>query len=129
VVVSDGGENNSRYGVRDLARLAVEPDTQIFAAGLFEKPQSEEEELGPGLLTRLCAKTGGVSFVIRNVSDLSSAMARIGSTLHNQYLLGYYPPDTSPPGKYRRIRVQLRLPRGLPALQIHARTGYYVPSR
>ncbi len=126
VIVSDGGENNSRYSMHELTRLAVESDTQIFAAGIFDKPQSQEEEDGPALLTDLCGRTGGVNFVIHNVADLSNVMSKIGVTLHNQYMIGYYPPQADSAGKYRKIRVQLLLPSGLPPLQVHARGGYYV---
>src|SRR4051794_3160003 len=40
VVVSDGGDNNSRYTLRELEKIAVEADTQIFAAGLYDNPQT-----------------------------------------------------------------------------------------
>jgi hypothetical protein len=50
-------------------------------------------------------------------------------TLHNQYVLGYYPPDGAPAGKYRKIKVQLMVPQGMPPLRIFARNGYYTPER
>ena len=48
LVVSDGGDNNSRYTLRELAALAAESDTQIFSICLWEKPQTPEEAQGPG---------------------------------------------------------------------------------
>jgi hypothetical protein len=56
-------------------------------------------------------------------------MGKIGVTLHNQYLLGYYPPDDGIAGKYRKINVRLVLPAGVPALHVSARASYYVPER
>ena len=131
IVVSDGGDNNSRYTLRELEKIAVESDTQIFTMGLHDNPQSREEVEGPALLAELCNKTGGVNFVITEMPQLSSVMGKVGVMLHNQYLLGYYPPadDTSSSGKYRKIKVQLLLPSGLPPMQIHARAGYYTPGR
>jgi Ca-activated chloride channel homolog len=129
VVVSDGGDNNSRYTLHELEKLAVESDTQIFAMGLHEHPQTLEELQGPALLAELCSKTGGTDFLIGDISQLSSAMGKVGVMLHNQYVLGYYPPDAGPAaaGKYRKIKVQLLLPSGYPPLSIHARAGYYTP--
>ena len=127
IVVSDGGDNNSRYTLRELESLAVESDTQIFAMGLYENPQTQEEMDGPVLLTELSSKTGGINFVIRDVRDLNAAMTKIGISLHNQYVLGYYPPDGAESGKYRKIKVQLLVPAGAPPLQLFARSGYYVP--
>jgi Ca-activated chloride channel family protein len=129
IVVSDGGDNNSRYTLRELLSRAVESDTQIFAIGLFKNPQTLEEADGPELLRKLCDSTGGVDFVVSDVNDMRGAMGKIGVTLHNQYVLGYYPPDDAPSGKYRKIKVQLLLPSGLPPLKIYARNGYFVPGR
>jgi hypothetical protein len=42
-------------------------------------------------------------------------------------VLGYYPPDDAPSGKYRKIKVQLLLPNGIPKLRLSARNGYFVP--
>ncbi len=56
-------------------------------------------------------------------------MSIIGISLHNQYVLGYYPPDNAPSGKYRHIKVQLMVPPGTPPMQVYARTGYYTPAR
>ena len=129
VIVSDGGENNSRYTMRDLINTAVEADTMIYTVGIFDDPQSQEEVVGPDLLDKLSRSTGGLPFITQNTNDLQMTMARIGVTLHNQYMLGYYPPDDAPSGKYRKIRVQLLVPEGMPHLQIYARSGYYVPQR
>ncbi len=129
VIVSDGGENNSRYSTREILRIAEESDVQVFAIGLFDNPQSQEERDGPELMSELCGKTGGSGFVISNLQDLRSAFAKIGATLHNQYVLGFYPPQQDQPGKYRDIRVQLLLPPGSPRLQVYARSGYYAPGR
>jgi Ca-activated chloride channel family protein len=127
VIVSDGGDNNSRYSLRDLTRLVVESDIMIFAVGLYQNPQSHEEEMGPALLSRLTDRTGGANFEVRNTSQLAIAMAKIGIALHNQYVLGFYPPEAAADGKYRKIKVQLLVPKGTPPLLIHARAGYYSP--
>jgi Ca-activated chloride channel family protein len=129
VVVSDGGDNNSRYTLRELAALAAESDTQIFSICLFESPQTAEEADGPGLLTRLAQASGGINFLINSINDMRTAFGKVGVTLHNQYVLGYYPPENAPAGKYRKITVQLLVPTGLPKLQIYSRNGYYVPER
>ncbi|HWC99141.1 MAG TPA: VWA domain-containing protein [Candidatus Sulfopaludibacter sp.] len=125
VVVSDGGDNNSRYSLTELRRIAVEADTQIFSMNLYQNPQSEEEVHGPALMNDLCGGTGGVNFLVKELADLHVAMGKIGVSLHNQYVLGYYPPDNSESGKYRKIKVQLLVPPNTPPLNVHARAGYY----
>jgi Ca-activated chloride channel family protein len=129
VIISDGGENNSRYTLRELAAMAQESDTQIFSICLFGDPKTREEQDGPELLSDLSLASGGVKFMITDLNTMQSAFADIGVTVHNQYVLGYYPPDNVPGGKYRKIKVQLLLPNGLPRLQIFARSGYYTPQQ
>lgn len=129
VVVSDGGDNDSRYTISELRRLAEEADCQIFAVGLYFDPRSQEEKDGPALMADLCERTGGTNFIVHDVRALRDAMTKVGIVLHNQYVLGYYPPQTGLSGKYRKIRVRLLVPTGLPPLLLHARGGYYVPEQ
>jgi len=129
IVVSDGGDNNSRYTLKELANLAAESDAQIFAICLFEKPGSPEEVDGPALLGKLTQATGGINHLITDVHQMRTAFGRVGVTLHHQYVLGYYPPENAPSGKYRKITVQVLVPRGLPRLQIYSRNGYFVPEK
>jgi Ca-activated chloride channel homolog len=129
VVVSDGGDNNSRYTLHELLSKATEADILIYTICLFQDPQTKEELAGPGLLADLAQKTGGITFFVkdREINSLGQVMGTIGVTLHNQYVLGYYPPENGPAGKYRKIKVQLLLPKGMPEMHIYARTGYYAP--
>ncbi len=127
IVVSDGGDNNSRYTLRELSALAVEADTQIFSICLYQNPHTTEEANGPAFLEKLAQLTGGVSYVTTSTADLRNAMTQTGSGLHNQYMLGYYPPENLTPGKYRKIKVQVAVPVTAPKLQVFARTGYYAP--
>ncbi len=127
VIISDGGDNNSRYTLRELTKMAQESDTQIFTIGLHDNPKAQEEVDGPRLLEQITGVTGGIDFPVTDPKQLHSVMAQIGLTLHRQYLLGYYPPDSAQTGKYRKIKVQLLVPPNTPRLQVFARAGYYVP--
>jgi len=127
IVVSDGGDNNSRYTLHEIEEMVAESNAQIFTVLLYNNPQAPEELLGPDLMAHLAAKSGGVNFTINNMADIHQTMTKIGISLHNQYLLGYYMPDDSHSGQYRRITVQLLLPRGVPRLILRAREGYYAP--
>jgi Ca-activated chloride channel family protein len=127
IVVSDGGDNNSRFNLRDLSRLAAETDAEIFAICIFQNPQSEEEANGPALLSRLAEVSGGINYMIGDVNSVRSTFSKIGVTLHHQYMLGYYPTENGPSGKYRKIKVQVLVPQGIQRLRIVARGGYYAP--
>lgn len=129
LIVSDGGDNYSRYSEKELRTLALESDVQMHAIGIHDNPRGKEEMGGPFLLEGLAKLTGGLHTTVRALNDLAPAAAKIGYALHDQYVLGYYPSSGSLQGKWRRIRVRLVLPGGYPSLQVRSRTGYYSPAR
>ncbi len=133
VVISDGGDNSSRYTESEIKNLVKESDTQIYAIGIYEPVQSRgrtpEELAGPGLLTDVSEPTGGRHFVVENLNELPDVAAKIGIELRNQYVLGFSPTNQVRDGKYRKVSVKLVQPRGLPPLHAFWRTGYYAPTQ
>lgn len=126
VILSDGGDNHSRYTEKDVKRLVRESDTTIYALGIFDRYfRTEEERLGPELLSDLSQVTGGRSFTIDNPKDLPDAAGKIAVELRNQYVLGYRPSSNQHDGKWHKIRVKLLAPKGMPPLQLFAKQGYY----
>ena len=84
---------------------------------------------GPSLLSELAALTGGRHFPVENLNDLPDIAAKIGVELRNEYVLGYLSKNLVRDGKYRRVSVKLKQPRGLPPLKTNYRQGYYAPSQ
>ncbi len=66
---------------------------------------------------------------MENLNELPDVAGKIGIELRNQYILGYVPKNISRDGKWRKIRVKLNPPRGLPPLHVYAKTGYYAPTQ
>ena len=129
LIISDGGDNHSRYTETDIRKFVQEADVQIYAIGLYEPdggPTIEERD-GPGLLGDLTQMTGGRTFAVHSMSDLPDIAAKISMELRNQYVLGYKPGNHARDGKWRKIKVKLRPPKGLPPLNVYARTGYFAP--
>ena len=131
LVISDGGDNSSRYTESEIKNLVREADVQIYAIGIFEPSSSRgrtaEELSGPGLLSELAEQTGGRHFAVENLNELPDVAAKIGIELRNQYILGYTPTNRERDGKYRKVQVKLVQPKGLPPLRSFNRQGYYAP--
>ena len=119
IVISDGGDNSSRYTESELKSFVKEADVQIYAIGIYEPVSSRgrtpEELAGPGLLTDISEPTGGRHFVVENLNELPDVAAKIGIELRNQYVLGYSPSNAARDGKYRKVKVKINQPRGLPS--------------
>jgi VWFA-related protein len=133
LILSDGGDNSSRYTESEIKNLVREADVQIYAIGIFEpvsaRGRTAEELSGPGLLSEMAEQTGGRHFPIENLNDLPDVAGKIGMELRNQYVIGYVPTNGNRDGKYRRVQVKLVQPRGLPPLRPFWRQGYYAPAQ
>jgi Ca-activated chloride channel homolog len=129
LIISDGGDNHSRYTENEIKSLVKEADVMIYAIGIYDRYASAiEERLGPELLADITELTGGRAFTIDNPNDLGDVATKIGVELRNQYVLGYHPSKVVRDGKWRKIKVKLLPPKGLPPLRVYARTGYYAPA-
>ncbi len=134
LVISDGGDNRSRYSVKDIKSAVRESDVQIYSIGIFDPVGMRDQvELlwGPSLLGEISEMTGGRLFPVEiyNIRDLPDIATKISIELRNQYILGYRPSNQRRDGRWREIEVDLDPPRGLPPLNIYARSGYYAPSQ
>ncbi len=124
VILSDGGDNQSRHNVRQVKAALLESDVQVYAMGLFEGDESKltrEERRGPGLLDDLAAQTGGRLYAVDDLDQLDSISARISDDVRTQYVLGYSPLNAAHDGKYHRVKVTVNSS----DLRTYYRPGYY----
>jgi Ca-activated chloride channel homolog len=128
LVVSDGGDNRSRYTEGEVKAQVRESDVEIYSIGIFDPyAPTTEERMGPLLLNDLSEETGGRMFRVDDLADMGDIAVKISTELRNQYVIGYHPKSMQRDGKWRKVKVKLVPPQGLPPLTVHARTGYYAP--
>jgi Ca-activated chloride channel homolog len=128
LVVSDGGDNRSRYTEGEVRAKVREADVEIYSIGIFDPyAPTPEERTGPQLLDDISSSTGGRLFRVDDVDEMSDIAEKISTELRNQYVIGYKPKDLSRDGKWRKVKVKVNPPPGLPPLTVYARTGYYAP--
>ncbi len=122
ILITDGEDNSSRYSPGEVREFAKESDVQIYGIG-------EEGKLGYGRseIQNIVSLTGGRAFFPNNFNELDYYIDLVHAELRNQYLLGYMPTNKAHDGKWRKIKVKLDAPKGLPKLVIHAKEGYYAP--
>jgi len=128
LIVSDGGDNSSRFTEGEVRAEVRESDVEIYSIGIFDPYASTPEERGgPTLLNDLCEQTGGRLFRVDNVDEMGDVAEHISMELRDQYVLGYRPKNLTRDGKWRKVKVKVNPPSGLPPLTVYARTGYYAP--
>jgi Ca-activated chloride channel homolog len=118
LILSDGGDNNSRYSDGEVINLLREADVQLFAIGLFDDAH---------FLKKAAAETGGAVVAVHNMNDLSDAVDKLSTQVRSQYVLGYYPAQAQNDGKFHRVKVILSQAVGSLKLRTSWRHGYYAP--
>jgi Ca-activated chloride channel homolog len=128
LVVSDGQDNASRYNYGELRKLLKEADVQVYCIGILEDGAGAGSSLdrqGQLILEELSNTTGGMAFFPTSNGELEDSVTRIALTLRHQYSIGYVPNNEQRDGKWRKIKVRVNAPKGLPSLIVRAKEGYY----
>ncbi len=125
VIFSDGGDNASRYTLREIKDVVQESDVQIYAIGLFDTffLGTLEEKLGKKWLSEITDASGGRTITVDNQAKLPEAAAQISREIRNQYVLGYRP-QTASESKWRKIKVSVSGPVAERRLRAFYKRGY-----
>ena len=127
LIISDGQDNASRYNFGEVRRLMKESDVVTYAVGIIDGRDagSTEGMQGQAFLDALTSVTGGKSFYPQTDVDMDEIFERIALELRHQYSIGYTPKNFEPNGKWHKVKVKVKPPRGLPRLTVRSREGYY----
>jgi Ca-activated chloride channel family protein len=125
LIISDGGDNNSRYRLKEIKSILQESDVQAYALGIFDTAlfKTFEEFMGKKWLEEITNATGGRTVTVDNLTKLPEIAAAVSWELRNQYTLGYKPKNIGD-GKWRKIKVRVIRPPGASRLQAYYKKGY-----
>jgi Ca-activated chloride channel homolog len=126
VIISDGGDNNSRYTEVEVRNAIRETDTLIYAIGVFGNGMGSNYS-DQQVLTTMTKESGGRLFPT-NGNFIADFADKIITDLRNRYVVGFSPTNAVKDGRYHRLEVKLTPPKGLPKLSAHWKTGYYAAS-
>ncbi|HKX27818.1 MAG TPA: VWA domain-containing protein [Blastocatellia bacterium] len=132
LLISDGQDNASRYSYGELRKLLKEANVQIYCIGIVELGGAAGSLLdvgGQSILEEISQTTGGKAFFPRSGPELEDATTRIALELRHQYSIGYVPQNEQRDGRWRRIKIRVNPPRGLPDLSVRAKEGYFAGPR
>jgi Ca-activated chloride channel homolog len=127
LIISDGQDNASRYNFGEVRRLMKESDVVTYSVGIMSGSDvgSSLGMQGQAFLDEISSVTGGRAFYPQTDVEMDEIFERIALELRHQYSIGYTPKDFQPDGKWRKIKVKVKPPRGLPRLTVRGRDGYY----
>jgi VWFA-related protein len=125
IVVSDGGDNASKYKLGQILTMAGQSDAIIYTIGIYTE---EDPDRNPNALRQLSKATGGEAFFPQSVTEVVPLCERIAHDIREQYTLAYAPMNRNQDGAYRVIQVKAMAP-GQGRLSVRTRAGYYAPSK
>jgi VWFA-related protein len=151
LVLASGNDTFSKMTLDQTLKRIRETDATIYTVGVGARLHLMADasgQLGPvGNLTMIQAEnqlktfanmTGGRSWEPRFDGEIPSIMQDVATSLRNQYSMTYSPSNSTPDGKYRKIKVELVAPDGGPLtvtdqkgkkvkFHVYARQGYVAP--
>src|SRR5712692_2101221 len=131
LIVSDGGDNHSRYGLKEIKSLVQEANVEVYAIGIFDSLlfKSFEEFMGKRWLSEITDVTGGRTVAPGDLGKVPEIAATVSREMRNEYVLGYRPRNIVRDGKWRKIKVQVTpsVPAG--RVQAYYKKGYLAPAR
>lgn len=118
LVLSDGGDNNSRYSESEIMSLVREADVRVFSLSMQSHTPA---------LDKLASESGGRAYQVHDLDHLPEAAAALSAEAHAEYVLGFTPLERQRDGKYHSVKVEVLQYAGEQPLHVSWRRGYYGP--
>jgi len=106
VIITDAGETTSVSKFEDARRSAIASGALLYT--VVVRPMKSDagwNTAGEHAVSTITDSVGGAMYYPTNLSELGAIFDRINRELRTQYLLGYYPNPTPPPGSDRHVVV------------------------
>ncbi|HXN27240.1 MAG TPA: VWA domain-containing protein [Candidatus Acidoferrales bacterium] len=108
VIITDAGETTSVSKFEDARRAAIASNILLYT--VVVRPMKSDagwNTAGEHAISTITDSVGGAMYYPTNLSELGEIFDRINRELRTQYLLGYYPNPTPPPGSDRHVVVSV----------------------
>ena len=144
-LLSTGLDSISKHTFAEALKKAEASDTVIYSVGmgqffrLYMEARGAIGSLdqitllqGDNALRSFSEGSGGVAFFPRFTTEYPGIYETVGSSLRNQYSLGFVPKNTKKDGKFHKLRVEvpgldLNKDGKVDQLKVRHKKGYYAP--
>jgi Ca-activated chloride channel family protein len=124
VVVTDGGDTTSYKKFDDAVKSSLTADVVMYPIVVIPIENNAGRNLGgEHALETMARSTGGNTFFPSGAGELDGAFGEILRALRTQYLIGYYPVNSTGKRQYHSVKVTTKDAR----YAVTARSGYYEP--
>jgi Ca-activated chloride channel family protein len=121
IILSDGEDNQSRLGFRELRRRIIESGVLVYTVMVGSIiPHSPAR----AILNEMASSSGGRAFFPVNEDGLDEAFGRIANEVRRSYSIAYQPSEFVADGSMHRIKVDVRPPQPGMKIAVRTRKGY-----
>ncbi len=125
IIISDGQDNGSYYGLKQAVEAAQRADTICYVLLVVDRKYGFDSLfIGTGDMKKLAEETGGRMIEVDRLEKLKPAFDQIALELRSQYSLGYSPTNSARDGSFRKIEIK-----SLQKHKVQSRRGYYATKR
>ena len=135
LLISDGEDNVSKYGLNKVVDTLRESKVTLYAiglleendqrGGLFKKPPSKKAK---EVLQKFAEITGGQAYFPKSLDEVEELVKDIAHEIRNHYTVSYTPSNRKLDGSWREIRVKVNPPKTTPKVTVHTKQGYFAPN-
>jgi Ca-activated chloride channel family protein len=127
LLITDGGENDSRYTRSELHEFLEESGVILYSVCVLDRINLAGKAgfRVQNLLKGLSAVTGGRAFFPDSAAEMDEMFERIALELRHQYSIGYRPSNFITDGRWHRVKVKVTTPAAFPHLTVRSKEGYY----
>jgi VWFA-related protein len=135
LLISDGEDNVSKYGINRVIEALRESKVTLYAiglleendqrGGLFKKPPSKKAREA---LENFAEITGGHAYFPKSLDEVEELVKTIAHDLRNHYTIGYRPTNRKLDGSWREVEVKVNPPKNTSKVTVRTKQGYYAPT-
>jgi Ca-activated chloride channel homolog len=109
ILVTDAGETTSVSQFEDARRAAIASGALLYSIIVRAvKNENGRNTGGEHALITITDSTGGALYFLDDVRQIGGMFDRVDRELRTQYLLGYYPQPSPPPGSDRHVLLTVK---------------------
>ena len=123
IVLSDGGDTNSRYSAEKALKRAIAASATIYTVDISTIEERTRYQ-NTSILKNFADKSGGRFVSAQNGQALRETFKNLAEELRSQYTITYQPTNSAKDGKWRSIEMKTNKT----DLTVRTRKGYNAPT-
>lgn len=125
VVLTDCGENHSRYSFSEILAAVRESDVQLYAVDFIGGDFDRNQGPTRWKLKQLADETGGRFLAVYRMPEVPKEIALLNDFIRNQYLIAFRPQSWCCDGKWHQVRLRVQDRQKASWYKVFAKKGYY----